>query len=54
MTVRELDFDLVTINQTYTLQVIVNDTDHYDDLILDIQVVDINDNNPVFENTSYT
>lgn len=53
MTVRDLDFDLVTINQTYTLQVIVNDSVNYDDLTLDVHVIDINDNSPVFDNSSY-
>ncbi len=53
VTTRMLDFDNTTVNQTYTLTVTVNDTVHEDTIIVDVVVMDLNDNNPIFENATY-
>ncbi len=47
-----LDFDNATLNSTFTLRVTVNDTVQIDTITVDISIVDLNDNNPVFENTT--
>ena len=48
-----LDFDL-DVNRTYSLYVRVNDSVHTDTLTLDVHVTDINDNTPVFDNTTFS
>ena len=49
-----LDHDLMTPGtKDYRLTVTVNDTENAASLIVNIHVVDINDNEPVFENTTY-
>ena len=53
VTTRMLDYDNTTVNQSFTLTVTVNDTTHEDTIIVDIVVMDLNDNNPVFENATY-
>ncbi len=53
MTTRRLDFDNATLNTSFTLRVTVNDTVHIDSITVDISVVDLNDNNPVFVNSTY-
>ena len=54
VTTQALEYDIASSgNQSYTLRIIVNDTMHYDDVTLTVDVVDINDNEPAFENTTY-
>lgn len=47
------DFDLTTRVQYYTLNISVNDTKFLDFLTVNIELVDINDNSPIFANDSY-
>ena len=53
VTTQSLDFDL-DVNRTYSLYVRVNDSAHTDTLTLDVHVTDINDNTPVFDNTTFS
>jgi len=49
-----LDHDLTTTGtRDYNLTVTVNDTENAAFLIIHVQVIDINDNDPMFENTTY-
>lgn len=48
-----LDFDLAIAVQYYTLNISVNDTEFLDFLTVNIELVDINDNSPIFANDSY-
>jgi len=49
-----LDHDLTTTGtRDYNLTVTVNDTENAAFLIINVQVIDINDNDPMFENTTY-
>ena len=49
----DLDYDLVTTDRFPTLNVSVNDTEFVAFLTLNIEVVDINDNSPMFDNDTY-
>jgi len=49
-----LDHDLTTTGtQDYSPTVTVNDTENAAFLIVHVQVIDINDNDPIFENRTY-
>ena len=49
-----LNYDLTTPEtRNYRLTVTVNDTENAADIIINVQVIDINDNDPLFENTTY-
>ena len=55
MTAAILNRDVANISfRQYTLTVTVNDTTHADIVTVFINLVDINDNDPIFGNTSYT
>ena len=50
-----LDYDVEDSSlRWYTLTVFVNDSLNENSLTLNIHIEDINDNDPVFENSSYT
>lgn len=49
----DLDYDLVTTDRFPTLNVSVNDTEFIAFLTVNVEVVDINDNSPVFDNDTY-
>ena len=49
----ELDYDLYPDLRMQELTIVVNDTVYTDQITLTVELVDINDNAPLFENTSY-
>ncbi len=53
VTTKMLDFDDPAENITFRLTVIVNDTKNTDTIIVDLAVTDLNDNTPVFDNTTF-
>lgn len=48
-----LDFDLTASVHFYTLTISVNDTENVDFITVNIQLVDINDNAPIFSVSEY-
>ena len=49
-----LDYDFLSVAlRSYTLQIRVNDSANIDILRVDITLVDLNDNSPIFANDSY-
>ena len=48
-----LDFDLNNPVRFYTLNISVNDSELLDYLTVNVELVDINDNTPIFTNDSY-
>ena len=54
VTLSRLDYDeRPGLQEPIMLTIVVNDTLFTDEMILTIQLVDINDNSPVFQNESY-
>ena len=49
----QLDYDANPDLRNPELTVIVNDTDFTDEITINIVLVDINDNTPMFENDTY-
>lgn len=49
----ELDYDLNPDLRRLELTITVNDTKYTDEITLVVELMDINDNSPVFENNSY-
>ena len=53
ITSSRLDYDNRTDLRTQTLTLVVNDTEYADYMTLIVELVDINDNSPVFQKPSY-
>ena len=53
VTSNKLDFDLRPDLRVQILTIVVNDTLFTDEIILTVQLMDINDNSPVFQNQTY-
>lgn len=52
-TVIVLNYDLMSAVRFYNLNISVNDTRYVDFVTVNVELVDINDNSPVFANDSY-
>ena len=49
----ELDYDLYPDLRVQELTIVVNDTVYTDQITLTVELLDVNDNTPQFENSSY-